>query len=82
MSAKNGRPLRNSVLATKVARVEPHRASTVAMAVRARSAEGTTALQKLGQKIHSTIEPSMEKRSEVSSLSIIVLARRAPAVQD
>jgi hypothetical protein len=52
------------------------------MAVRARSAEGTTALQKLGQKIHSTIEPSMEKRSEVSSLSIIVLARRAPAVQD
>ena len=61
--------MRRSALTSTVASVAPQSASTVAIRVRGICSAGTTALQKLGQKSQSTIEPSIAKRSEVSSLS-------------
>ena len=59
---------RNATDMKYVASVEPDRARTTLITVAGTSAAGTSAAQKLGQKIYSITLPSMEKRSLVLSV--------------
>ena len=61
-------PLLKTALMRSVESVAPHRASIVLTAAMATWSGVTTALQNEGQNSHSTMEPSMAKRLEVSSL--------------
>ena len=85
MSAMLILPWRRATEAKYVARVAPHSASTTLMAVKGISSGATRAAQKLGQKTHSTMLPSIENRSLVASHSIfsensrgVVIVRMTP----